>query len=159
MSNPITYAPRHVRALPPVQAQGRTLKAYAMVAREQDRDRTPSAQWLREQASAAFGDPPGEGDHPWGFLIWHAGLQRDYLLVSQWFDADMLKHRVRGVHVDDEGRTTLAPLDEQDLVACVWELEVVAFERDAWVTNVLAAGRLDDETAAAYVGTTFSGWV
>lgn len=157
--NPISYAPRLVTPLAPVRARGRVLKTYAMFARPQDRDRLPSAQWWEEQAGRVLESPPEEGDHPAGFLILHAGMQRDYLLVSQWYDADMLKHWVRGVDVDADGRTTLTPLEQRDLVACVWELEVIGFERDAWVNAVLVPGRLDEASLDAYLETTFTGWV
>jgi hypothetical protein len=82
-----------------------------------------------------------------------------YLLVSQWYDANMLKHWVRGAKDDADGSTTLAPLAQSDLVACVWELEVIRFERDAWVNTVLAHGELDETSRDAYLATTFSGWV
>ncbi len=157
--NPLAYTPRLVRTLPPVRAHGRVLKAYAMFARPAERDRVPSPDWLAEQAAAVLEGPAGPGDHEAGFLMLHAGMERDYLLVSQWYDADMLKHWVRGVEVDAEGRTTLVPLEQRQLVACVWELEVVAFERDAWVTTVMLRGRLDRETLDDYLATTFEGWV
>lgn len=157
--NPIAYAPRLVRTLPPVRANGRVLKAYAMYARAEEQAPPPDPQWLQEQASAVLAAAPQDGDHPAGFLILHAGMERDYLLVSQWYDADMLKHWVREVRVDADGRTTLTPLDQRDLVACVWELEVIAFERDAWVNTVLVPRRLDETSLDAYAATTFGGWV
>lgn len=79
--------------------------------------------------------------------------------MSQWYDADMLRHRVRGAVTGADGETVFAPLAQRDLVACVWELEIIKFERDAWVNTVLAHGTLDQATLDAYLGTTFSGWV
>ncbi|SEK91034.1 hypothetical protein SAMN05414137_104231 [Streptacidiphilus jiangxiensis] len=153
------YAPRLVEALPPVDVEGRILKAYAMFANPDGSQLRPEPEWLRQQAASVLVDPLQEGDHPAGFLILHHGADGTYLLVSQWFGGDMLKHWVRGSVVDAEGNTTFAPLDQRDLVACVWELEVVRFERDAWVNTVLVPGRLDGDTLDAYLATTFSGWV
>jgi hypothetical protein len=157
--NPLTYSPRLVKALPPVEVQGRVLKAYAMFAQPDRRAEIPKPDWLRQHAASVLSEPPREGDHPVGFLILHYGMEGDYLLVSQWYDADMLKHWVRGAVVDDAGGTTFAPLAQRDLIACVYEFEVIRFERDAWVRTVLAQGRLDQASLDAYLGTTFSGWV
>lgn len=157
--NPLTYSPRLVKALPPLDVRGRTLKVYAMFAEPERFSTLPDPEWLRQLAASVLSEPPQEGDHPAGFLILHYGAEGDYLLVSQWYDADMLKHWVRGTVVDAEGNTTVAPLAQRDLIACVWELEVIKFERDAWVNTVLAQGRLDKASIDAYVATTFSGWV
>ncbi|MFJ3905039.1 hypothetical protein [Streptomyces sp. NPDC090025] len=138
---------------------GRTLKAYAMFAQPERDSTLPDPEWLRRHTASVLTDPPGEGDHPAGFLILHRGMQADYLLVSQWYDADMLKHWVRGSTTDADGATRFAPLGQPDLIACVWELEVIKFERDAWVNTVLAQGKLDETALDAYLDTTFSGWV
>ncbi|MFF2774377.1 hypothetical protein ACFVU3_05665 [Streptomyces sp. NPDC058052] len=157
--NPLTYTPRLVKALPPVHVNGRTLKAYAMFAEPERAGELPKPEWLEHHAATVLSEPPAEGDHPAGFLILHRGAEGTYLLVSQWYDADMLKHWVRGAVVDAGGTTSFAPLAQRDLIACVWELEVVKFERDAWVNTVLARGSDDRAAIDAYLDTTFSGWV
>lgn len=157
--NPLTYSPRLVKALAPVEVRGRILKVYAMFRDPARRSTVPEPAWLREHVASVIREPLQPRDHPVGFLILHYGSEGDYLLVSQWYDADMLKHWVRAAVVDAEGGTTFAPLAERDLVACVWELEVIKFERDAWVNTVLARGRLDQAALDAYLATTFSGWV
>lgn len=157
--NSLTYAPRLVTARPPLDVRGRTLKVYGIFAEPERRSTLPAPEWLRRQAATVLSPDLADGDHPLGFLMLHYGLDGAYLLVSQWFDANMLKHRVLGAPGDPDGSTTFAPLAERDLVACVWELEVIRFERDAWVNTVLARGSLDPVTRAAYLATTFSGWV
>jgi hypothetical protein len=114
---------------------------------------------LQGYAASVLREPPQPEDHGVGFLILHYGMDGDYLLVSQWYDANMLKHWVRGAETGAGGSVTFAPLVQRDLIACVWELEVIKFERDAWVRTVLARGRLDQAGLDAYVGATFSGWV
>lgn len=157
--NTLAYSPRLVKALPAVDVCGRVLKAYAMFADPALSSVLPEPEWLRRHAASVLSEAPQEGDHPAGFLILHHGAEGTYLLVSQWYDADMLKHWVRGSTVDAEGNTTFAPLAQRDLIACVWELEVIRFERDAWVNTVLARGRIDEDSLGAYLDTTFSGWV
>ncbi|MFE5793151.1 hypothetical protein ACFQ8C_11320 [Streptomyces sp. NPDC056503] len=157
--NPLTYSPRLVKALPPVHAHGRALKAYVMFADPERAGDLPKPEWLERHAASVLGGPPVEGDHPAGFLILHHGAEGTYLLVSQWYDADMLKHWVRGAAVAADGTTDFVPLAERDLIACVWELEIVKFERDAWVNTVLARGDTGQDSLDAYMETTFSGWV
>ncbi|MEU7635300.1 MULTISPECIES: hypothetical protein [unclassified Streptomyces] len=157
--NPLTYSPRLVKALPPLDVCGRTLKVYGMFAEPDSSATLPEPEWLRQQAASVLSEPLQQGDHPVGFLILHYGTEGTYLLVSQWYDANMLKHWVRGSAVDAEGNSTVTPLVQRDLIACVWELEVIKFERDAWVNTVLAQGRLDRTSLDAYLDTTFSGWV
>jgi hypothetical protein len=157
--NQLTYTPRLVKALPPVQASGRVLKAYGMFAEPERAASLPEPEWLGQRAAAVLSEPAGEGDHPVGFLIMHYGAEGDYLLVSQWYDANMLKHWVRGTPLGAADSAEFAPLEQQALIACVWELEVIRFERDAWVNTVLAHGRLDESSLGAYLATTFSGWV
>jgi hypothetical protein len=157
--NQLVYSPRLVKALPPLDVSGRVLKAYVMFADSERGTGLPEPEWLRRQAAAVLSEPAQPGDHPVGFLILHYGMDGDYLLVSQWYDANMLKHWVRGATACADGSTEFAPLVQRDLIACVWELEVIKFERDAWVNTVLAQGQLDEASLAAYLATTFSGWV
>jgi hypothetical protein len=157
--NLLTYSPRLVTALAPVEVCGRLLKVYAMFRDPARRSAAPEPEWLRQHVASVLSEPLQPRDHPLGFVILHYGSEGDYLLVSQWYGADMLKHWVRAAMVDAEGGMTFTPLAQRDLVACVWELEVIKFERDAWVNTVLARGRLDQAALDAYLATTFSGWV
>ncbi len=158
--NQLTYSPRLVKALPPLDVRGRVLKVYGIFAEPERRSTLPEPEWLRQQAASVLHEPLQQEDHPVGFLILHYGMDGNYLLVSQWYDANMLKHWVRGSAVDAEGKSAVfAPLAQPDLIACIWELEVIRFERDAWVRTVLAQGRLDQTSLDAYLGATFSGWV
>ncbi|SDP95631.1 hypothetical protein SAMN04487905_1182 [Actinopolyspora xinjiangensis] len=158
--NPLTYSPRLVRTLSPVEVRGRVWKTYTMFANPHDSAVLPDMEWLRESVASVLSELPPHGrDHEVGFLILHYGMEDAYLLLSQWYDADMLKHWVRGSVIDADGNTTFVPLAQQDLIACVWELEVIKFERDAWVNTVLTHGQLDKTSLDAYLDTTFSGWV
>lgn len=157
--NQLAYSPRLVKALPPLDVSGRVLKAYGMFAEPERCAVLPEPEWLQQQAASVLSDPLQERDHPAGFLILHYGTDGNYLLVSQWYDANMLKHWVRGSGVDAGEDAAFTPLAQHDLIACVWELEVIRFERDAWVNTVLAQGRLDKVSVDAYLATTFSGWV
>lgn len=70
-----------------------------------------------------------------GFLGVHRGRGADVVFVDWWASENELHHHL---HVAEPGRPeTLRPRDAHELSACVWDLEVVAFERDAWVRCVL----------------------
>jgi hypothetical protein len=157
--NPLTYSPRLVRALPPLDVSGRAIKVYGMYAEPEHHTTLPAPEWLEQQVAAVLTEPVQPGDHPVGFAILHYALDGSYLLVSQWYEANSLKHWVRGSDIGAAKNATFVPLAQSDLIACVWELEVIKFERDAWVRTVLTRGRLDQGTLDDYLATTFSGWV
>ena len=55
-------------------------------------------------------------------------------------------------------RPRLESLEPTRIVACVWELEVIKFERDAWVRTAMAGlGR--PESLEAYFAAQMCGWV
>lgn len=69
-----------------------------------------------------------------------------------------------GVHVRVEGQPAaieLAPLSMPDIIACVWELEVIKFERDQWVRTAMrdASGAPGAEALERYLGAAFAGAV
>lgn len=85
-----------------------------------------------------------------GFLGVHSGVGADVAFVDWWAAENELHHHV---FVAEEGRPeTLRPRSESELAACVWDLEVISFERDAWVRHILRharSPRWDDYVTAA----------
>jgi hypothetical protein len=85
-----------------------------------------------------------------GFVIAHRGRTALYCVLSWWDNENELPTRVfvRALEGDAEWRAARGPES-----FCVWDLQVIAFERDAYVTTVLAGNA--DRTAAtgAYLGT------
>jgi hypothetical protein len=152
------YAPRLVRSFAPLVDGDRKLKVYGLYADAARRSTFPSAARLRDLVAAHRGRTC-EGDHGVGFVILHLGADGTYLLVSEWHRGDMLRHTVsvapRGAAADD----VFAPVAPADLVACVWELEVMKFERDAWVRTVMARAAVDEAAVEAYLEARFAGWV
>ncbi|NIF18156.1 hypothetical protein F3J43_14220 [Pantoea sp. Cy-639] len=75
----------------------------------------------------------------------------------------MLQHRVYKCVVDNRKLTNVASLAETGIIACVWELEIMKFERDAWVRTMLNASpkavRPGTDDVQAYLQSTFTGWV
>ncbi|MFQ5589175.1 MAG: hypothetical protein ACE5F7_10080 [Nitrospiria bacterium] len=70
-----------------------------------------------------------------GFLIIHQGTMRNWFLLDWWEKNDILHHRLFSSSLDDPGATTAEK--DQSLIACVHELRVINFEREAWIKTVL----------------------
>ena len=151
------YGPRRVWARPLVTVGGARLKPYEL--RFAGLLAGPEPAPLDWAALLARRRPrPDDAlDHAVGFAIMHYAKDGDYLLVSRWHAGNTLKHEVWTVGTSDEG-WLLTSLLETRMIACVWELEIIHFERNAWVRTAMAK----DGSAAAieeYLQTTFSGWI
>lgn len=70
-----------------------------------------------------------------GFLIIHEAADGYYLLVDWWTGGNMLHHEVfyKSAITDLNWRS----LDDPNIAACVWELEIIYAERNAWIKHVL----------------------
>jgi hypothetical protein len=76
-------------------------------------------------------------DEASGFTIAHDAATAGLGLVYWWANENELHHRVFASPLDDPA--ALEPADGTGM-ACVWELEVIDFERRAWLEDVLKAG-------------------
>jgi hypothetical protein len=93
------------------------------------------------------------GDGP-GFLIVHDAADHCFALVNWWANENEVHQRILTAPLDDP--TVLRPL-ETPAIGCVWELEVVDFERRAWLAHVLARAAGPD--LAGYLAARFDGRV
>jgi hypothetical protein len=75
-----------------------------------------------------------------GFTIAHQGKAAAMALVYWWAHENEVHRRAYAGPLDD--RAALAPLTGTGM-ACVWELEVIDFERRAWLEDVLIDGDVD----------------
>jgi hypothetical protein len=78
-----------------------------------------------------------------GFTIAHDAATAALAIVYWWANANELHARYFAAPLDDPG--ALVPIADTGM-ACVWELEVIDFERRAWLRDVL-----EDEDVAAYL--------
>lgn len=74
------------------------------------------------------------GDEGAAYLILHRGEMGTWLLMHSWAHGDILCARLAHAAPDS---TAFAAADARPLVACVWELRVVADERRAWVEHMM----------------------
>jgi hypothetical protein len=127
----MTYAPRRIRFL---EREGR-LKHYGIAANG-DAPRPELAAATRDAAESVV--PEGA----YGFTIAHDAKFAGLGLVYWWAEENEV--HVRHFASPHDSPAELAPLDDSTGMACVWELEVIDFERRAWLEDVLKGG---DEAA------------
>ncbi len=77
-----------------------------------------------------------------GFVGVHEGKTADFVFLDFWADENELHHHV---FVSPVGKPDeLHCVTGTGLSGCVWDLRLQAFERDAWVANVLQHGAAPD---------------
>jgi hypothetical protein len=118
----MTYEPRRVSFL---GRDGR-LKHYG-IAVEGDEPRPELAAATRRAAEQVV--PPGA----YGFTIAHDAKFAGLAIVYWWADENEIHCRAFESPLDDPG--ALGP--HEGGMSCVWELEVIDFERRAWLEEVL----------------------
>ncbi|MEM7489118.1 MAG: hypothetical protein AAF390_08330 [Pseudomonadota bacterium] len=82
-------------------------------------------------AIAAEGDPAGAA-----FAILHRGAQGTWLLMDWWAHCDILCQCLARA---DPGGTDFRSVADRPLLACLWELEVIAEERGAFIAHMMQA--------------------
>jgi hypothetical protein len=88
-----------------------------------------------------------------GFLGIHEGRDSNFVFVSWWEKENELQHRVSFSTPEQPGE--LRPATPSDPIACVWDLSVIAHEREAWIRHILA--RPGGADADAYLADALSG--
>lgn len=74
-----------------------------------------------------------DGAHGLGFGVLHQGTLGNWLLINWWARGILLYQRV--YQAGPESAATFV-LRTDGLLACIWELSVLSFERDAWVRSI-----------------------
>ncbi|BET98876.1 hypothetical protein [Xenorhabdus taiwanensis] len=153
--NLLNYQKRAVSFLG-TQTIGQTqLKMYYLTSEKQKETPTPNAELRRQWLTQGLDEVHFPGEHHIGFAIIHAADDGYYLLISTWCDANMLRHQV--FIISDENR--LQPLDNTKIIACVWELAVMFYERNYWIEQVMTTEKLEEANIQRYLQKGYSGWV
>lgn len=69
-----------------------------------------------------------------GFIIIHETKTGVFILIDYWTGENMLYSHA---YYKEYGSTSVSYLTPTGLTACIWELGVINFERDAWVKHIL----------------------
>ncbi len=129
---PEIYAPRPLRHLMAWQVGPIRAKAYHIGRRPPREDRIATARRAAERMGP---ESEAEGDgHGLGFVVLHEGHDGTWLLMDWWAHGGILCQRLS---LDDGGG--FRAVDDRPLLACVWELPVIAYERGAWIRHMMRA--------------------
>lgn len=144
------YAARPIRPLLPFEQRGYTLKRYWI---DLQSAATPDpADWSEAIELAVEALPPIEAaaHAGLGFMILHRGRGADYLVLAWWARENELPLRVI-VRYPDTDDAKWRPARGEESV-CVWDLQVIAHERDAYVATLMS-GSEASEMRRCYLGT------
>jgi hypothetical protein len=151
------YLPRWVEAQELIAVNGYRLKPYSMHLSDRKEKRTIPPAELRNLLKTCLPTSVEQLDHGVGFLMVHYARDGNYLLISRWYGGNMLKHELfRLTQTADDWQAE--PLRSTNIVACVWELQIITFERQAWVCTAMAKAGTE-ASFNSYLQMVFEGWV
>jgi hypothetical protein len=125
------------------ELSGWPVKVYGMTATAPEA-RPELLNAAREKASEVLAGTSREEDAGAAFLIAHDARPACFVLVHWWQGVDLFQRYFRAPLERPAG---LEPV-KSGQIGCVWELELVAFEREAWVRHAFGATEPD---VAAYL--------
>ncbi len=148
------FKPRPISAFPVARQNGWLLKRYAILAEGRESDDGVMTAALSEAcarlpASGALADPTG--NHGVGVQIVHFAQVAVVSPVFYWQWGSVL---ARLPQMRAQWQTPSVFEDGvPDVVGCVWEMEIVAFEVAAWQRTMLSGVGCPAERLDAYLGT------
>jgi hypothetical protein len=144
------FQSRPMRFLGVCEVGGWRLKTYSITYGDRALDEPSFEQGLRT-ASPSLPQPPIAPGRPGvGFVIFHQGRTGDYVVLCWWDNENELPIRVfvrRNGHDARRRASSDRRLPARDDAwrraeggesVCVWDLQIIAAERDAYVTHVLS---------------------
>lgn len=136
------YVPRAVRFLELWAAEGWRIKLYG-IAHEHPLPRPELVTAARQVAKQVLQHIPGSLDHyHMGFLGVHDGRTSNFVFLDYWATENELHHHVFVSSMEEPEQLT--EVTGSGLSACVWDLKLQSFERDAWVKHVLQRNEAPD---------------
>jgi hypothetical protein len=135
------YEPRRLVPLALAEVDGWRLKVTQVLAP----GREPDAPLVDAALAAAAAFLPAPATTPAhygvGVVVVHQGARYDFVLVGYWTHETELRYTT--FMRASSGSARLEPLTAGELATDVWDLQVLAFERDAWLEQVLRAPDLE----------------
>ena len=129
------YRPRAVRPLGVWNQNGWRLRVHG-IGKDREIPRPPVVEATEQLARVVLPQPPvTKHRYGVGFVGVHDAGSGCYAFVDWWADHNELHHRAF-VGPGDRPEA-MKPVTGEGSTACVWDLAVIAFEREAWVEAVL----------------------
>lgn len=130
------YKPRHIRFLELWEVAGWRLKVYG-IAYQGQHPRPELIAAAKEVARQRLAQCTADQSHYGvGFVGIHDGKTANFVFVDWWADENELHHHVYVSPLDRPDK--LEYMTPTGLIACVWDLRVMSFERQAWLDTVLS---------------------
>jgi len=137
------YAPRPIRCHGVSRLAGFQIKDYSVVFGAEPVDWVDFSRGFELVARVLPSPAVGAGRPGVGFRIAHQGATGRYAVVAWWANENELPLRLAVRRPQEEWR-----MAREDESICVWDLQILAHERDAYVETVLAGGSIDDYLAS-----------
>jgi hypothetical protein len=144
------YAPRPIRFRELLDTNGYRLKVYEILYGYQEFDATLFAQALKLY-SKELPVPPITDSRPGvGFIIFHQGRGWYYFVLCWWDNENELVQKVFVRKVGKSEKWKPASLGQS---VCVWDLEIIWFERNTYIDSVLSGGSIEEYLSRHFVQT------
>jgi hypothetical protein len=130
------YLPRTIHFVDLYNHQGWQLKVYSIL----HPDKTLNVQLIetaKQTALEFLPDSTEPGHYSAGFISIHQGKSYDFVTVGYWTYATELKHQS---YMKASSGSSELEMITTELSSDVWDIRLLALERDAWVSEVLVAG-------------------
>jgi hypothetical protein len=139
------YEPRPIRFLELWQPVPWRLKVYG-IAYRRGQPRAALVDAAKRAAGERLATIPATVNHYLlGYLGIHDGRTANFVFLDYWANENELYHHVYVSPTDEPAR--LEYVTPTGLTACVWDLRLIAFERQSWLENVLQNPRGPDPEA------------
>ncbi|MGL4610475.1 MAG: isochorismatase [Trueperaceae bacterium] len=128
------YIPRKINFLELYKQGGWNLKVYSIL--YPDKTLNPQlVETAKKTALEFLPDATEPGHYSAGFISVHQGKSYDFVTVAYWTYSTELKHQT---YMKASSASAALELTTE-LSSDVWDLHLLALERDAWVSEVLSA--------------------
>lgn len=138
-----TYQPRRIAFHELYEASDWQLKIYTILHQAKTLDE-PLINAAKQTALEFLPQPASTQDYYGvGFVSVHQGRSYDFVTVAYWCYDTELRHQT--YMRPSSSSYELEALTASELSSDVWDLRVLAFERDAWLRTILNANTPDKQ--------------
>ena len=129
------YVAREIRFLELWSPLGWNIKVYGIAHPERTMPSASVLKAVKELFVSRLPDSNDKAHHGAGFVIVHVAREAVFVLLDLWTGENMLRQHLFASELD--AQTKFRDLKSSHLMACVWEMRVHGYERQAWLDTVL----------------------
>lgn len=131
------YKPRPIRFIEIHEQEDWKIKIYSISVRNEfvktkmiELAKKYLSEWLRNSTNYSL------QTYKIATLILHEGKDGSYAIIDWWIGENMMQNHV--YFLKENGSAVFEEYSDKGIFSCVWELEVLWFERNKWVKYVLS---------------------